>query len=260
MATFLFDKTVFGPVKSRRLGISLGINLLPNDSKFCSFNCIYCECGWNPDQKNYKPVLPSRNFVYDSLQEKLVQMSACGELPDVITFAGNGEPTLHPEFSSIIHDTLQIRDRLAPEARVAVLSNSTMIHKKKIIEALKKIDDNILKLDSGIAETINILNKPVGYFSFENMVNNLIAFKGKLIIQTLFVRGEFNGVQIDNTTEYEVAAWLALLSQINPQKVMLYSIDRDTPANSLQKVSIEELISIAERVKEKLNLETEVSS
>jgi len=260
MATFLFDKTVFGPVKSRRLGVSLGINLLPNDNKFCSFNCIYCECGWNPDLKNFKPVLPTREFVYSALEEKLKQMNIEGELPDVITFAGNGEPTLHPEFAKIIDDTILLRNSLASEARIAVLSNSTMIHKPEVIEALKKVDDNILKLDSGVAETVMIFNKPVGHFSFEKMVENLIVFDGKLIIQTLFIRGEHNGIHFDNTTEKEIETWINLLAKIKPQKVMIYSIARDTPINTLQKITPSELNTIAKRVTETLQLNVDVSN
>lgn len=259
MATFLFDKTVFGPVKSRRLGISLGINLLPNDSKLCSFNCIYCECGWNPDPKKVKAVLPAREWVYSSLEAQLTKMVAANELPDVITFAGNGEPTLHPDFSGIIDDTILLRDKLAPKARIAVLSNSTMLHKPAVVAALKKVDDNILKLDSGIAETIGILNAPVGYFDFDKMVSQLIAFEGNLIIQTLFLKGEFNGVEFDNTTEQELAAWIELIRRINPKKLMIYSIDRDTPLDTLKKVAKAELDSIAARVRKELTINVEVS-
>jgi wyosine [tRNA(Phe)-imidazoG37] synthetase (radical SAM superfamily) len=260
MATFLFDKTIFGPVKSRRLGVSLGINLLPNDSKFCSFNCIYCECGWNPDLKILKPILPTREYVYTSLEEKLTQMVAQNEQPDVITFAGNGEPTLHPEFPGIIDDTILLRDRLTPMAKIAVLSNSTMIFKPEIVEALKKVDDNILKLDSGIPETVTILNKPVGYFSFEKMIENLISFNEKLIIQTLFIRGSHGGVSFDNTTEHELDAWIRILKKIKPQKVMIYTIARDTPIETISKIEASELYSIAKRVGNELNLEVDVSS
>jgi wyosine [tRNA(Phe)-imidazoG37] synthetase (radical SAM superfamily) len=259
MSTFLFDKTVFGPVKSRRLGISLGINLLPNDCKLCSFDCIYCECGWNPDPKKVKAILPTREVVFSSLEEKLNQMAGASELPDVITFAGNGEPTLHPDFPAIIDDTIFLRDKLAPEARIAVLSNSTMLHKPAVVEALKKVDDNILKLDSGIPQTISILNAPVGYFDFDKMVRQLIAFEGKLIIQTLFLKGEFKGVRFDNTTDKELAAWIELIGLINPKKLMIYSIDRDTPVQTLEKVGNSELNKIASLVWEKLNIIVEVS-
>lgn len=259
MATFLFDTTVFGPVKSRRLGVSLGINLLPTDSKFCTFDCIYCECGWNPDLKHHKPILPSREIVYKSLEEKLEQMVAQHELPDVITFAGNGEPTLHPEFAGIIEDTLKLRNRITPRARIAVLSNSSMIFKPEIVEALHKVDDAILKLDSGIPETLKMINKPVGYFSFNRVVENLISFHGDLIIQTLFARGEHGGKKFDNTTDAEIDAWLAILRKIKPKKVMIYTIDRDTPIETIEKIGVETMNRIAERVLRELGFEVEVS-
>lgn len=259
MSTFLFDQTVFGPVVSRRLGISLGINLLPNDSKLCSFNCIYCECGWNPEKGTVKAVLPTRNKVKKMLREKLEAMKKDGELPDVITFAGNGEPTMHPDFAPIIDDTLLIRNELCPGARIAVLSNSTMLHKPKVVEALKKIDDNILKLDSAIPETIGLLDQPVGRFDLPGVINNIKQFDGQLIIQTMFIRGTFKGETIDNTTEKEQVAWIELLQQIRPRLVMIYTIARDTPANDLRKVSAEELEMIAERVIKETGLEVQVN-
>lgn len=260
MATFLFDKTVFGPVKSRRLGVSLGINLLPNNSKLCSFDCLYCECGWNPDPKKVKVVLPTREWVNSSLEAQLTKMVISNELPDVITFAGNGEPTLHPDFPAIIDDTIIIRNKLSPETRIAVLSNSTMLNKTAVVEALNKVDDNILKLDSGIPETIQVLNSPVGFFDFDKMVRKLIDFKGKLIIQTLFIKGEYQGKSIDNTTEKELAAWIEVLRLINPQKVMIYSIARDTPINTLKKVGAPELNKIALRVSKILKIDVDVSA
>lgn len=259
MATFLFDKTVFGPVTSRRLGISLGINLLPNNSKLCSFDCVYCECGWNPDPKKVKAILPTREMVFSSLEAKLTRMAKENEMADVITFAGNGEPTLHPYFPAIIDDTIILRNKLAPEARIAVLSNSTMLHKPAIVEALKKVDDNILKLDSGIPETIQRINVPVGYFDFKKIVQQLIDFEGKLTIQTLFLKGEYKGVRFDNTTEKELSALIKLLRLINPQKLMIYSIARDTPLKTLEKVDESELNRIASDLREMLTIDVEVS-
>jgi wyosine [tRNA(Phe)-imidazoG37] synthetase (radical SAM superfamily) len=259
MATFLFDQTIFGPIISRRLGISLGINLLPNDSKLCSFDCIYCECGWNPEKGTVKAVLPSRIAVKEMLRAKLLEMKNAGELPDVITFAGNGEPTMHPDFQIIIDDTLIIRDELCPDARIAVLSNSTMLHKPKIVEALKKIDDNILKLDSGIPSTIRLLDQPVGRFNIQSVINNIKQFDGQSIIQTMFIKGVFKGTAFDNTNEPELKAWIDVLQQIRPRLVMIYTIARDTPANDLQKVSTEELVTIANRVKKETGLEVQVS-
>ncbi|HEY3388151.1 MAG TPA: radical SAM protein [Prolixibacteraceae bacterium] len=259
MSTFLFDQTIFGPINSRRLGISLGINLLPNDSKLCSFDCIYCECGWNPEKGTVKAILPTRTVVKNMLGAKLSEMKSAGEVPDVITFAGNGEPTMHPDFAAIIDDTLLLRDELCPGARIAVLSNSTMLHKPKVVEALKKIDDNILKLDSGLIETIKILDQPVGRFDLQKVVSNIKQFDGQLIIQTMFIRGNFKGEAIDNTTEKELKAWIEILLQIRPRLVMIYTIARDTPANDLQKVSTDEMETIAVRVRNETGLEVQVS-
>jgi wyosine [tRNA(Phe)-imidazoG37] synthetase (radical SAM superfamily) len=259
MSTFLFDQTIFGPVVSRRLGISLGINLLPNDSKLCSFDCIYCECGWNPAKGSVKVKFPKQAEVKSLLRAKLIEMVCEHKAPDVITFAGNGEPTMHPDFAAIIDDTLALRNELCPAARIAVLSNSTMLHKAKVVEALKKVDDNILKLDSGIAQTIRILDQPVGRFNLENCVANLKQFEGQQIIQTMFLRGLFKGVEIDNTTDIEVAAWIALLKEIRPKSVMIYTLDRDTPASELQKVSLDDLNKIALKVRNSTGLEVQVS-
>ncbi len=248
MATFLFDKIIFGPVKSRRLGVSLGINLLPRDTKICSFDCIYCECGRNPRKYPEKPKLPSREEVKKKLEETLLRMEADSQLPDVITFAGNGEPTMHPKFAEIIDDTLVLRERYAPEARIAVLSNANTLHKKSVFEALRKVEDNIQKLDSAFENTITLLNCPQGNFSLPKIVGQLAAFKGKVIIQTLFARGSYKGEIIDNTTEKEVSAWLELLKKIKPMQVMVYTIARDTPVGTLEKVPLADLNKIAEQV------------
>lgn len=260
MATFLFDQTIFGPVISRRLGISLGINLLPVDSKLCSFDCIYCECGWNPERKNNRAVLPARDVVRSLLQQKLLEMAEDSELPDVITFAGNGEPTLHPDFSGIIEDTLQLRDEISPKSRIAVLSNSTTLHKPRVVEALKKVDDNILKLDSGILETIILLNKPEGRLDLDKLVRQLKQFNGAVIIQTMFLRGTFNGAEVDNTTDFEVEKWIGLLKEIQPLMVMIYSIARDTPAENLYGVPLAELEGIASRVESETSISVQVSA
>ncbi len=248
MATFLFNEIIFGPVKSRRLGISLGINLLPTNIKVCSFDCIYCECGWTPKKYEQKAVLPTRSEVKQKLEETLKTMAAEKQLPDVITFAGNGEPTLHPEFAEIIDDTIELREILAPKARIAVLSNATMIHKKAVFDALLKIEDNIQKLDSAFEETVEILDCPNGNFNLQKVVEHLTAFNGKVIIQTLFLKGSFKGRFFDNTIEKEISAWLELLKKIKPAQVMIYTIARDTPLGTLQKVSVEELNAIAKQV------------
>ena len=249
MATFLFDKIIFGPVKSRRLGVSLGINLLPTNIKVCSFDCIYCECGRNPKKYEEKAILPSRMEVQQKLKEKLEEMVAENMLPDVITFAGNGEPTLHPEFSGIIDDTIELRNQISPNARIAVLSNATMIHKRKVFQALLEVEDNIQKLDSAFEETVKLLDCPNKNFSLSKTVEQLAAFRGKVIIQTLFVRGIYKGQTVDNTTKKEISAWIELLKKIKPEQVMIYTIARDTPIDTLEKVSADDLNAIATQVK-----------
>ncbi|HOZ16129.1 MAG TPA: radical SAM protein [Tenuifilaceae bacterium] len=257
MATFLFDSIVFGPVRSRRLGVSLGVNLLPTDSKVCSFDCIYCECGWTQSMASGN--LPTRDNVRRALDKKLAEMQFKGDDLDVITFAGNGEPTLHPEFAGIIDDTISIRNSYFPNARIAVLSNSTMIHRSDVISALNKVDQNILKLDSAFDHTIQLLNKPMMKFDVKSLVEQLTQFKGNLIIQTLFVKGTINNQVVDNTTPDEIGAWLKLIDEIKPREVMVYTIARDTPAQDLKKIPIVELSSIAMRV-EQLGIPVQVSS
>ena len=240
----LFDQIIFGPVKSRRLGVSLGVNLLPVDAKICSFDCIYCECGFNTTMK--ESPLPTREQVYVTLEAKLQQMVAANELPDVITFAGDGEPTLHRHFEEVIDDTIALRDRYCPSAKVSVLSNSTRVHKPKIFKALLKVDNNILKLDSAFDNTVQRLDCPVGKtFTIKWQIEQLKKFEGNLIIQTMFLRGELADGIIDNTTDEEIEAWLEALKDINPKQVMIYTIDRETPTKGLQKISPEALEQIA---------------
>ncbi len=245
--TALYDEIIFGPVRSRRLGLSLGVNLLPTTSKLCSFDCIYCECGWNNDHPGPRR-FNSREEVAMRLEEVLEGMRQGGECPDVITFAGNGEPTMHPEFDRVIEDVIALRDRLCPEAKVSVLSNATQLHRPEVCEALKRVDNNILKLDSAFEETVRLMNLPMGNYSVERVVEQMVAFKGQMILQTMFLRGTFRGQRVDNTTEEEVSAWLKLVECIRPSKVMVYSLDRDTPCPTLEKVSKEELLGIAARV------------
>lgn len=249
MSTILFDKIVFGPIRSRRLGISLGVNLLPTDGKLCSFNCIYCECGLNEERRT-RTKLPTREEVREALIRKLTDMQAEGVAPDVITFAGNGEPTLHPRFGGIIEDTIAARNRFFPAAKIAVLSNSTQLHKEEVFQALNKIEDNILKLDSVLDTRIRQLNVPNSpSFTFDRLVEQLVRFEGNLMIQTMFLRGELDGVCVDNTTEAEIEGWLEALKRIKPKQVMIYTIDRETPVKALKKVSKEELETIADRAR-----------
>ena len=247
--TALYNNIIFGPIRSRRLGLSLGVNLLPVDSKLCSFDCIYCECGWNDDYIARRR-FNSREDVRKMLREVLSQMVKDGTPPDVITFAGNGEPTMHPDFEGVIDDTIALRDELCPSAKVSVLSNATQIHREDVRRALCRVDNNILKLDSAFDQTVQLVNKPQGRYTVERTVELLKLFEGRLIIQTMFLRGEYAGRSIDNTREEEVEAWLRLIEQIAPQKVMVYSLDRDTPCKTLEKVEREQLQAIAQRVEE----------
>ncbi|MBQ8775574.1 MAG: radical SAM protein [Alistipes sp.] len=245
--TSLYDNIIFGPIRSRRLGLSLGVNLLPIDSKLCSFDCIYCECGWN-DEHPGRRRFNAREDVSAMLATTLQKMVADGTPPDVITFAGNGEPTLHPDFEQIIDDTIALRDKYCPEAKVSVLSNATQIHRDDVRRALLRVDNNILKLDSAFDATVELINKPQGNYTVARTVELLKAFEGKLIVQTMFLRGEYLSHRVDNTTDEEVEAWLKLVAEINPKQVMVYSLDRDTPCQTLEKVEKDELRKIAERV------------
>ena len=243
MSTIIYPSPIFGPVQSRRLGISLGINLLPSDGKICSFDCIYCECGFNKEHRPQKP-LPTRQEVADALERKLQQMQEDGQMPDVLTFAGNGEPTCHPHFPEIIDDTIRLRDRYCPKAKVSVLSNSTMIHRQAVHDALLRVDNNILKLDTVDPDFIRLVDRPVGNYDVEHIVKRLKEFNGHVIIQTMFLKGD----GIDNTTENYVQPWLQALSDIKPQQVMIYTIDRETPDNSLRKATPDELDAIRDKV------------
>lgn len=247
MATFLFDKIIFGPVNSRRLGVSLGINLLPTDLKICTFDCVYCECGFNDNTKRSK--LPTRQEVKENLTIRLSQMKDDGQLPDVITFAGNGEPTVHPDFLGVIKDTVELRDIYAPNCRIAVLSNATQILNKRVFDGLMLVDDRILKLDSGIEDTIRILNRPTVAFNVEKLMAGLRQFDGDFTLQTLFTKGEYKNEHFDNTTEEEVEAWLQLVEKLQPNKVMIYTIARDTPIDNIKRIEVDELNTIGERVK-----------
>lgn len=249
MQTVLFHSTVFGPIKSRRLGVSLGINLLPNDGKICSFDCLYCEAGFNA-QGPGKDGLPSRDAVKKGLKRKLEQMQADGEKLDVITFSGNGEPTVHPHFLEVVKDVIRLRDLYYPEAKVSVLTNSTMVGRPHVVEALKLVDNNIVKLDSAIAATFHTLNRPASPNCIpEGVIADLKQFEGQCIVQTMMLRGEHEGKHVDNTTDAEVDALIEAYKEIKPREVMLYSIDRQTPAQNLVKVTADELEAIATRMR-----------
>ena len=272
MSTVIYPSPIFGPIHSRRLGISLGINLQPADGKVCTFDCIYCECGFNSDHRPTLP-RPSRQLVAQKLEEQLQKMVAEGQLPDVLTFAGNGEPTGHPHFAEIIDDTIRLRDQYCPNAKVCVLSNSTMIHRPEVHDALMRVDDNILKLDTVDPTYINKVDRPTGHYDVQQIIEHMKSFHGHIIIQTMFMRGTLNvqsskfkvqsstfkvqsskfkvqssKFNVDNTGEEFVSPWLEVVKQIKPQQVMVYTIDRETPAQGLEKASREQLDAIRDRV------------
>ena len=228
--------------------MSLGINLLPEDGKVCSFDCIYCECGFNKDRRPTK-TLPSRHEVFEALESRLKDMKANGPKPDVLTFAGNGEPTMHPEFPEIIDDVRMLRDRYFPEAKISVLSNATQILKPRVFEALKKVDNNILKLDTVNPDYIQEVDRPNGHYNVEAIIDKLKAFEGKVIIQTMFMKGTMNGRDVSNLSDGFVQPWLKAVKDIAPEKVMIYTIDRETPDHDLKKASHEELDHIVDLLK-----------
>lgn len=239
----IFSTNIVGPIHSRRLGISLGVNLLPKDGKVCSFDCLYCECGWNADHRGGH--LPDADEVMHELETKLQTMHAAGEALDVITFAGNGEPTLHPDFPRVIERTLQLRDQYYPEVKVSVLSNATQIGKEAVRSALLRVDNNILKIDGAFDETVHRIDQPAdSHYSVRQVIEWMKTFRGQLIVQTMFVRGEHNGQRVDNTTPQEVAAWCDLMREVRPHQIMVYSLDRPTPEPLLTKVSKEEMTQL----------------
>jgi wyosine [tRNA(Phe)-imidazoG37] synthetase (radical SAM superfamily) len=248
MACFLFDDIVFGPVKSRRFGVSLGVNLLPLNMKFCTFNCVYCECGLTHPSQDKKARLINTEDIIGALENRFRELKKNGLKPDNITFAGNGEPTLHPGFSTIIENTIRLRDGIFPKAEITVLSNATRLHIPAVRDALLKIDNNVLKLDAGTQETFELINRPAAPVKLEDIVSQLASFRGKVIIQTLFLRGVVNGCSIDNTLESEIGPWLGYLEKIKPSRVMIYPIERSTPEQGIEKISKAELLTIARRL------------
>lgn len=243
----LFDSIVYGPIRSRRLGVSLGVNLMPTTAKLCTFDCVYCECGWN--QPVSHPQLPTREQVRAALESQLLTLEV---QPDVITFSGNGEPTLHPDFLGIIQDTCALRDQYCPNAKVSVLSNSTQLGRKDVVEALLLCDNRILKLDSAIDTTMQLIDKPVNqHLTVAQIVQWLSLFEGNFTLQTCFLRGEYEGRVIDNTTPEELSAWYQIVDILHPKQVMIYVIDRATPLQTLSKVPADEMEAIAAPLREK---------
>ena len=246
--TVIYPSPIFGPVRSRRLGTSLGINLLPADGKCCSFDCIYCECGFNkdfvPEQK-----MPTQDEVLRVLQYHLRKMKEEGPTPDVLTFAGNGEPTLHPHFPEIINEALKLRDKYFPNAKVSVLTNATQILRQPVFDALCKVDNNICKLDTISMDYIRCVDRPNAAYDVEKIIEKLKEFGDRCIIQTMFMQGEYGGKSVDNTSEAFVEPWLKTIGEIRPREVMIYTIDRETPAHGLKKAPHEVLDAIGAQVR-----------
>lgn len=249
MSTFLWESIAFGPIHSRRLGSSLGINLLPTDLKICSFNCLYCECGWTLekrlDAREYYPV----ETIMQAIEHKLQDCREHGTPVDSITFSGNGEPTLHPQFDKVIERLLPLRDKYYPGAVISCLSNATQLTRPEICAALKKIENPILKLDAGTQEMLDIINGPVVPVNINEVIEQLCTFNGNLIIQTMFLSGEKDGTAFDNRQDPSFSEWMKHIQKINPKKVTIYSLDRETPALQLHKFSKEELEDIANKVR-----------
>lgn len=247
----LYDSPIFGPVHSRRLGVSLGVNLLPADAKVCSFDCIYCECGYNAAAHSLRPRFPEREAVRQALRQRLEDMRLHGPKPDVITFAGNGEPTLHPHFADIVDDVCALRDEFFPEAKISVLTNATQIVRQEVFDALCRVDNNIVKLDTVSADYIRQTDRPVSArYDVEKIVERMAEFGSRCIVQTMFMKGTHEGADVSNLSDAFVAPWLSALERIRPREVMIYTIDRQTPSPLLEKASHAELDAIAERVRQ----------
>ena len=245
MATFLFDNIIFGPVKSRRLGNSLGVNLLPTNAKFCSFNCVYCECGWN--SKGVKIELPRLNDIVPAMEKYFSENT---NPLDVITFAGNGEPTINPDFPEIVAETVRLRDKYLPNVKISVLTNASNLGNEKVVAALKMIDEPILKIDSFIQSDFKLINQPAAGLSINQIVDNIAKNFEHPIIQTMFLRGNINGTFFDNTTEESLKIYRETLRRLSPSLVMVYSIARETPLSGLQKIAPAELEKIGGDIRE----------
>lgn len=236
----LFNEIAYGPIHSRRLGTSLGVELMPLEHKLCTFNCVYCECGWN--EPVHHPQLPTREQVRAALEARLKE----GLDLDVITFSGNGEPTLHPDFLGIIQDTCALRDQYCPKAKVSVLSNSTQLGRPDVVQALRLCDNRILKLDAGTDAMMRQIDLPVnGNLTVAQIIEWLQQFDGDFTLQTCFLRGRHNGVILDNTSTFELSSWYAAVEKLHPKQIMIYVIDRKTPEENLSKISRKEMEAIA---------------
>lgn len=231
-----FDDIVFGPIFSRRLGSSLGVNILPSKGKLCNFDCIYCECGWNKDGIAERK-FPLLEDVKEALEEKMSKAASEGVPVDSITFSGNGEPTMHPDFPQIIDATLKCRDKYFPAAKVSVLSNATLIGRPPIAEALMKVDNPILKIDASSDELIGLMNKPVGRYRLEETIEVMLKFNGNFILQTMFLKSP----DFDTAAPAALEKWMEIVRRVRPREIMVYTIDRETPDKTLQKYTVEEM-------------------
>ena len=233
------EDVVFGPIFSRRLGSSLGINLLPEKGKLCNFDCIYCECGWNADGRCDKKI-PKAEDVRKALTQKLEECKKAGTPIDSITFSGDGEPTLNPDFPEIIDLTLELRDKYYPEAKVSVLSNATKTWREGVFQALRKVDNPILKLDAPTDEAAALINRPIGEYHVEDIVRDLERFEGDFVLQTMFLKGD------GFATGDWVDGWMDIVRRLKPREVMVYTIDRETPMKGLQKYTVEEMRALVQ--------------
>lgn len=249
MSTIIYPSPISGIIHSRRLGISLGINLMPDDGKVCTFDCIYCECGFNKDHIPHHR-RPTREEVYTALEAKLKELKTTNIHPNVLTFSGNGEPTGHPDFGAIVEDVIKLRNQYCPQAKVSVLSNSTFIFHPEVHAALMKVDNNMLKLDTVSPDYIKLVDRPTqATYNVNRIIEGLKSFRGHVIIQTMFMKGTINGIDVDNTGDEFVKPWLKAVIDIQPQEVMIYTVDRETPVPDLHKASHEELDAIRDKVR-----------
>ena len=235
------EETVFGPIHSRRLGSSLGINLLPTQGKLCNFDCIYCECGWNKDGRN-DTKLPTAEDVRQALETKLKQCQLDGVAIDSITFSGDGEPTLNPDFPQIIDDTIRLRDRYYPDSKITVLSNATMVHKPEVFAALRKVDNPTMKIDAPTNELIESINHPAPGYDINKVLEALKQFGGDFILQTMFLKSK----DFDSSSPDVLLGWMDIVRLLRPREVMVYTIDRPTPEEGLQKFTVEEMRQIVQ--------------
>ncbi len=240
-----FDDIVFGPIFSRRLGTSLGLNILPPQGKLCNFDCVYCECGWNRDGRSAGE-FPRMSQVAEALERRLVELAGEGVSVDSITFSGNGEPTMNPEFASIVDAVLELREKYCPKAKVSVLSNATLAWREDVFQALAKVDNPIMKLDAGTDAAVQAVNKPVGTYSVDRVVESLRRFNGNFVLQTMFVRSK----DFDTTHPEILGRWIEIVRELAPREIMIYTIDRETPDKTLQKYTVEEMASFVQPLRE----------